>query len=490
MTPAVSVSRAPKILLTFDEASKASGAGLVKAGEGSPPAGFSGVCADSRKAGSGFLFAALKGEKTDGHDFIIQALEKGACGLLLQKDKRSECVKLASSFFSKQETRSGTSSCVMLFADDVLRALQASASFYLKKYKKLTRIGITGSSGKTTTKEIAAKIFSREKNVVYNEGNLNSDVGLSLSVFQVNESHEVGVFEMGMNRKGEMASLAAVLNPQAALITNVGTAHAGFAGGRDGVAREKKAAFSRFSGEETAFIPKNAPYSDFLAEGVNGRVVFYDVFSTFTDPKQVASGFFENAGVEEKGLNGSRISWNGVSADFALAGRHNVENALAAMTLAKERGVSDEAIARGLEEVKPLFGRGEIVRGRVTLVRDCYNANPDSMKAAIDFCDSAPAPRRLYVLGEMLELGDVSAEAHKDLAKRLCASKADAVFLFGEEMKQTEVLLREMKKDLFVFHTNDINDLSRAVSNAAENGCLVLLKGSRRCELERVEGAL
>jgi len=342
------------------------------------------------------------------------------------------------------------------------------------------KIAVTGSSGKTTTKEIAAAIIGQEKKVVMNSGNLNSETGLPLSVFKVCPEHEIGIFEAGMNRRGEIAELAEVLKPHIALITNIGTAHIGILGSKEAIAEEKKAIFSRFTGKEKALIPlyEEEEYRNFLSDGVAGECVFYGPQS-----------FTELGGLKDLGLGGTEITWSGEAVRFPLPGAFNLKNAFSALAIAREIPVSDEGIRKGLESIKPLFGRGEIISGKVTLIRDCYNSNPESLKAALDFCDGIDWPgRKVYIIGSMLELGSLSEEAHREIGKVLASGEQDMVFLFGMETKTTAIILSS--QHIPYYWTDNINDLKEAVESYVRTGDLVLLKGSRGCALEQLSPLL
>jgi UDP-N-acetylmuramoyl-tripeptide--D-alanyl-D-alanine ligase len=468
------------MLMSFHEAASfCYGSAITPCGEGGRE-DFDSVCIDSREVTPGALFVALPGEKTDGHNFVEKAFAAGAVGALVACEKVAALADVAEKYRA-----------TLIAVLYTLEGLQNMAAGYLYKFPRLLRVGITGSSGKTTTKELTAAMLGVEKSVVCNEGNLNSGSGLPLAVFAVRENHEVGVFEMGVNYRGEMEELASILRPQIALITNIGLAHAGPLGGQKGIAREKKRIFSWFTGSQTAFIPKESEFADYLARDVRGKVQFYD-FDTVP----------QWGGAENQGLDGWLVEWAGEKARFPLPGRHNLKNALAAAILAKAAGASDDAVRQGLASAKPLFGRDEIYTrelpagGTITVVRDCYNANPDSMESALDFVDSLEWPgRRVYVLGSMLELGAKSQEAHAALADRLTRSKADAVFLFGEEMGEIgsgeRTTMTPEPQTLnprpYSFHTNKMPELQSALAHYLRDGDLVLLKGSRGCELERVE---
>jgi UDP-N-acetylmuramoyl-tripeptide--D-alanyl-D-alanine ligase len=323
-----------------------------------------------------------------------------------------------------------------------------------------------------------------EKSVVMNRGNLNSETGLPLAVFEVRSHHEVGIFEMGMNRKGEIEELAGVLKPHIALITNIGSAHIGILGSKESIALEKKGIFSQFSGGEIALIPGDDPFKDFLARDLRGTVRFYG--------RDCCGSLGE---IQDLGLEGFRITWDGVPLRFGLAGTHNLQNALAAAAIAAAVPVGAASIRSGLESVKPLFGRSEILPGAVTIIQDCYNSSPETAARAIAFCDGLSwRGRRVYVIGSMLELGDNSRKAHAELGRVLAASRADRIYLFGDETEAAREAMEHTGTEGIapdrVVHTNDIEELSRLTAEFVRAGDLVLLKGSRRCALERLTGVL
>ena len=457
-----------EMLMEFAALSPSLGAQLLSFGD-KGVRGFSSVSIDSRSVQEGGLFTALSGSAHDGHSFVEAAFRKGAAAALVER-RKIETFDLARVAQSLGKT--------LIVVDDTLRALQDAAGVYLKQFSRLLKIAITGSSGKTTTKEIAAAIIGAEKNTVMNPGNYNSETGLPLSVFAVRSCHEVGIFEMGMNRAGEIAELARVLKPCVAAVTNIGSAHIGILGSKEAIAEEKKKIFSQFDGKGVALIPADSPFRDFLAEGLKGRTVFYG-----------EKFFAALGGVRSMGLAGTEITWEGQRVRFALPGRHNLANAFAAIAIAQEVPVSAQAIRQGLESVKPLFGRGEILHGRVTVIQDCYNSNPESVTKALEFCDSLDWPgRKIYVLGEMRELGEDSRAAHEDLGRLLSGSKAGLVFLFGDEIRPAAEILKTGV--LSYMHTCDMEELSRALNAYVRDGDLVLLKGSRGCALERLSAAL
>jgi UDP-N-acetylmuramoyl-tripeptide--D-alanyl-D-alanine ligase len=459
-----------EILMQFEAARQALGGRFLdfrrEAGEG----GFSSVHIDSREVLPGGLFVALAGSARDGNRFVGAALEAGAVGALVA-ERALEDPSLA---LAEQARNAGA---VLFALPDTLRGLQDLAAAYLARFPALLRVGITGSSGKTTTRQIAAALAGQEKPVATSPGNFNSETGLPLAIFTVRSHHKVGIFEMGMNRRGEIGELARVLKPAIALITNIGTAHIGILGSKAAILEEKKAIFSEFTGTELALIPADESCREELARGIAGRVFFYG-----------AASYPELGEVRDLGLEGTELIWEGNKVRFGLTGKHNLQNALAAIAIARAIPVGSAAIREGLASVKPLFGRGEILRGAVTVIRDCYNANPESAAAAIAFCDDLAWPgRKVYVLGSMLELGDSSGAAHRAMGSRLAASRADRIFLYGAE---TESALAELEGVSGVFHTNAMEALAGELKGYLRPGDLVLLKGSRGCALERLSDVL
>ena len=433
----------------------------------SPECGFSSVSIDSRTVKTDSLFFALQGASCDGHGFVADCFKNGAACAVVEESKL-EVFDL--------ENMARSAGKFLIVVKNTLKGLQDSARFYLEKFTKLIKVGITGSSGKSTTKEIAAAIIGAEKNTVMNKGNLNSETGLPLSVFEVRDFHEVGIFELGMNRKNEILEITNVLKPNIASVTNIGSAHIEFFGTREKILNEKKCIFNFLNNDDIALIPANDEYAAELARGVKGNVKFYN-----------DKYFKEFEGARSLGLEGTEITWAGEKIHFALPGKHNLDDALAAIAIAKEIPVSNKAIKQGLESVKPLFGRLEILKGRTTVICDCYNASPESMEKSIEFCDSVEwSSKKVYVIADMLELGEASRCAHEKIGVKLADSKADRIFLFGKEIEATVPLLA--KKSFF--YSDNIDELSAAIDSFLLGGELVLLKGSRGLALERLSEML
>jgi UDP-N-acetylmuramoyl-tripeptide--D-alanyl-D-alanine ligase len=436
-----------------------------------PPgrAGVTSVAVDSRIAAEGCLFVALPGERTDGHEFLGQAAAAGAAALLVSDAQAARRTEELARIAAERGVG-------VVAVPDTLAGLQDLARFHMRRLPAVTRIGVTGSSGKTTTKEILGTILSRAAPTATNTGNLNSEIGLPLACFQVEASHRNVVLEMGINHPGEMDVLADIVRPDLALITNIGMAHIGLLGSREGIAKEKKKIFAHFDGRQTAFLPENDPYRSLLAQGLRGRVLFFGPKST--------PGY---GGSESMGLGGTLIHWEGSRIRFPLFGPHNLANALGALSVARELGVPNAEIRGGLEAVAPLFGRSQIIAGPVTVIVDCYNANPDSMASALDFVEALSwEGRKIAVLGSMRELGEETGPAHRALGERLRETGLDAVLLFGTEMEHAWQALESSPARARCWWFSDRDALGDRLQGLQKNNDLLLLKGSRSLELEKL----
>ena len=459
-------TRESRAIESFDELVRDSGAsGIARPRQDT---GIASVAVDSRQASRGSLFVALPGERTDGHEYLGQAAASGAAALLVSEAhalrRRAELNALAALY-----------GLGIVSAPDTLAALQGLARARMRRLTGVTRVGVTGSNGKTTTKEIIGGLISRAAPTAMNEGNLNSEIGLPLACFGVEPRHRYAVFEMGMNHAGEMDVLADIVRPDLALVMNIGTAHIGILGSQDAIAAEKKKIFARFDGRQTGFLPEGERYRAFLSEGVRGTMILFGPGST--------PGY---RGSESMGLGGTLIHWEGFRIRFPLFGPHNLANALGAISVARELGVPNAEIRDGLEAVTPLFGRSQVIRGEVTVIADCYNANPDSMDLALEFLESLPwEGRRIAVLGGMRELGDETGPAHSALGMRLRGTGLDAVFLFGAEMEHAWISAGGAAGGRISW-TTSMDTLAEQLRGRARPGDLVMLKGSRGLELERL----
>lgn len=430
---------------------------------------FTRVETDSRNAGPGALFVALKGERADGHDFAAKAAASGAAAILLSQAFWQEKGKSDPAF----------AHIPVITVPDTLTALQTAALAYRKLFPKLLRVGVTGSSGKTTVKELIAAVIGQAMPAIRNPGNLNSDIGLAASIFLIRREHRAAVFEMGINKPGEMDLLAGLYEPDLAVINNIGSAHIGLLGGsRAAIAEQKKRIAGRFSGGQTLLLPEDDDFAEFLQRDVAGKTALFG-------PRSVAG--FE--GAKSLGILGWELSYAGEVFTLSLPGAHNLKNALAAMKVAELLGLPPSAVRDGLASVKALSGRSQVIHGTHTVVNDCYNANEQSVLAALDFCDQAECPgRRIYVLGSMKELGAEGPGAHARVGAAAARSRAWRLLFFGEEARAAHeaALAGGARSDWY----DNYAELERRLLSLVAPGDLVLLKASRSMELERLLPAL
>lgn len=436
---------------------------------------FSSVQTDSRLVEKGTFFVPLIGEFQDGHKYIPQAVEKGASAVFVCRANYEK----DSSFFVDVHQKYPEVNFIAV--ENTMTALQKIAGRYVEKFPDLIKVAVTGSSGKTTTKEILVSVLSQKYNVVSNRGNLNSETGLPLSVFSIRPEHELGLFEMGMNRVDEIKEISAVLKADYAVVTNIGTAHIGILGSRENIAKEKSNVFNHFDVNGVGVIPGSDDFADYLGKKVKGKVVLY---GDDTDSVKY---------IEDLGLEGTKFSVGGIETVLSLPGKYNYKNALGAVALAQELGLSSEQIAAGISSLKPMFGRSQVLKGRYTIVQDCYNANPDSMEKSIEFISSVAVSggkKKIFVLGDMLELGEESKSEHEKTGAMVSSSDADEIIFVGSEMKYAfEKAKDSAGKKIILFESKDdetMKKIAAEIKSFAPEGSTVLIKGSRGIGLERV----
>ncbi|MDY3938749.1 MAG: UDP-N-acetylmuramoyl-tripeptide--D-alanyl-D-alanine ligase [Spirochaetia bacterium] len=442
---------------------------LVSSIAGSQEIFFRGAAVDSRLCEAGQLFVALPGERTDGHLFVPELIEKGVSAFLVSSAYANENRERINRWV--EEDRAS-----FLIADDTLTVLQKAAAWYLEQLPQVQRVGITGSSGKTTTKELIASVLRRKYRISYTQGNLNSEIGLPLVAFSVDPDDEIAVFEMGINHPGEMGILAEIVKPQTAVITNIFPAHAGMFAEIDSIAREKMKIFSRAGGHLTAFINCNDCHGRMYRDSYPGNYIPFGM------------GVTEGVSViENRGFGGWLLRIGESDAVTPLFGRYNLENICAATAVGRAFGLTDEEIADGVEAVESAgFARGCIRPGRITVVEDCYNANPGSVAAAIElFRETEVEGRKIFVAGAMKELGVHSQRLHAELGRTLAAAAFDRVLFYGDEAAAAFDSYCESGGSNGFFSV-DIEELKKDLKQNAVSGDWVFLKGSRSLQLERL----
>jgi UDP-N-acetylmuramoyl-tripeptide--D-alanyl-D-alanine ligase len=372
---------------------------------------FAGISTDSRDIKPNDLFVPLRGPNFDGHNFLFPALEAGARGSLLDRD-------------ANRDNPLYPTSIVLIQVQDTLHALSDLASAY-RTIHPIPLIAVTGSSGKTTVKEMIAAVLTRSHRPLISAGNLNNTIGLPMTVLGIGSEHTVAVVEAGINMIGEMALLAKAASPDVAVITTVGPAHLEGLGSTETVAAEKFQLVQALSERGTAILPSDNPYIEPLVQQCRGRVVRFG-----TD-----RGDFRAVDLRHGASTQFRLisPFGERTVRLAVPGRHNVANALAAAAASTAVGVTlDDAVA-GLERFTAPSWRMELVAlpgGRI-LVRDCYNANPISMKAALEVLATRGSGRTLAALADMMELGPSAAALHHEVGREAARLRIDRVVFVG-----------------------------------------------------------
>ena len=441
-------------------------------GPDSAHTGFNRVHTDTRTLQPGDLFVALRGERFDATDFLAQAKTQGAVAVICQGEQAAE--KMA---------QAGLPGWVV---PDAKQALAQLATQWRAQFT-LPLIAVTGSNGKTTVTQMLASILRAWQGdaSLATQGNLNNDIGVPLTVLRLRQTHRVAVVELGMNHPGEIATLAAIAQPTVALVNNAQREHLEFMATVDAVAQENGAAIDALPAQGMAVFPADDTYSSLWANMAGTRPTLR--FSAAPQP---------NAQVWAKRANWLNAAWQ-VSAgtpagelSYALhiAGAHNVKNSLAAVTCALAAGVPLPAIATGLNTFEPVKGRSRALlithAGRsVTVVDDTYNANPDSVRAAIEVLASLPAPR-LLVLGDMGEVGNQGPEFHAEALQLAITNNIEKVLVIGSACAQAA-----MKFETINIYSC-MTDLQAAALAALPTTASVLVKGSRFMKMERVVEAL
>jgi len=379
----------------------------MHAGDPQPVTGYS---IDTRTLVPGDLFFAVRGERYDAHDFVAGALERGARAAVVARSKVTDLTDLAHTH-------------TLLVVDDPLIALQTLASAVRTHWNKRV-IGVTGSAGKTTTKEAVATVLGARFNVLKSHGNLNNEFGLPLQLLKLEPEHEVAVIEMGMSHIGEIAALARIARPDWGVVTNVGNAHAqNFPDGVAGIARAKYELVQSLPASGVAILNCDDPYVGQFGRDFHGRSIYFG-----SGP----CADLRASNIEELGAEGVRFEVTAgeqrATVTLALLGRHNIWNALAAIAAGLEAGIPLADCAAAVAGLRPPDKRGEVLHfSGATVINDCYNSNPEALKSMIATLAAMPAKRRILVAGEMLELGPESIALHRDCGKAAAEKSIDLV---------------------------------------------------------------
>ncbi|HVP55490.1 MAG TPA: UDP-N-acetylmuramoyl-tripeptide--D-alanyl-D-alanine ligase [Candidatus Eisenbacteria bacterium] len=421
-----------------------------------------GYSIDSRTLQPGELFFAVKGERLDGHDFVESALQKGAVAAVVRRDQLARY---------PVKTR-------LMAVDDALMALQTLAAAVRRLWAK-PLIGVTGSVGKTTTKEAIAHLLSTRFRVLKSEGNFNNHFGLPLMLLKLEPGHEAAVIEFGMSHLGEIATLAKIARPEIGVVTAVAPVHLEFFKSVAEIARAKYELVESLPAGGTAVLNADDEYVSQFGRDFHGKVITFglrptaDVHAENIQPRGPAGSIFELV----VGACREKVT-------LPLVGTHNVYNALAAVAVALERGLTPSEAVSALATLTPADKRGQVLQlGNITIINDCYNSNPKALDAMVDTLAAMPARRRIVVAGEMLELGPTGEELHRRCGQHIAQKKIDVlVGVRGLAQPMVEAAKAAEMRAEFVATPEEAGDW---LAREAREGDVILLKASRGVKLEK-----
>lgn len=449
---------------------------ILKATEGTlmqgDPAGFfSGISTDSRQIARGNLFIPLKGDRYDGHDFLAAAVKGGASGLLIQKD-------------SEKKRLYRNEGITTIFVEDTLQALGDIAHYWRKKFTASV-VAVTGSSGKTTTKEMTACIAGLVKNVIKAQGSFNNLIGVPLTLLNLREQHDAAILELGTNIRGEIERLTRIAEPDIGLITNIGPAHLEGLKSLDMIREEKCDLFRNMAASKVAIINMDDEAIKTAIHIWHGKRITFGL-----DPNADVSA--EN--IVKKGKEGVcftlRIAGKRQDVHLSVTGMHNVYNALAAAASSWALGIEHDAIRRGLTAFTPISGRMEIsqLKNGAFIINDTYNANPASVREALKALkDLRGDHTSTVILGDMLELGDRAEEMHEGIGSLLADTGVGTIFLRGRLSRATAAgVLKRNVPDNRIFFFETPEEIIPQLESTLEKGDWILVKGSRRMKMEEV----
>ncbi|MBD8069680.1 UDP-N-acetylmuramoyl-tripeptide--D-alanyl-D-alanine ligase [Bacillus sp. PS06] len=427
-----------------------------------------GVSIDTRTIKQGNLFVPIIGENFNGHKFVENAIKQGAVASFWQKDQPNPPAGIP-----------------LIIVEETLSALQKLAKNYLAQLS-VKVVGITGSNGKTTTKDMVTSVLSTTYKVQKTEGNLNNHIGLPLTILRLQNDTEIAVLEMGMSGKGEIELLSQIAHPDAAIITNIGESHLLDLGSRDGIADAKLEITTGLSPNGLLIYHGEEPLLETRVQSMSYKKVTFGQINTCD---------YYSSSVEQKN-EGTYFAVNGKkepSYYIPVLGKHNVNNALAAIAIADFFEVPSEKIIEGLKTLTLTGMRTELIQGEngVQIINDAYNASPTSMKAAVGLLEDMKGfKQKIVVLGDMLELGENEISFHYEVGKNLQPNNLDYVFTYGSLAQNIALGAREIFPEGKVFSYEDKTALIEQLKQVVGSGDVVLVKGSRGMKLEEVVEAL
>lgn len=426
------------------------------------------VSTDTRTSANGALFFALPGEQYDGHDFLEQAVAKGAAAIVISKGELLEKYK-----------KTGAN---VVLVEDTLVALQRLANWHRQKFT-IPVIGITGSNGKTTTKDMVAAVLEEKFSVLKTEENYNNELGLSLTLLKLLPEHKACVLEMGMRGLGEIDALCQIANPTAGIITNIGVTHYELLGSVENIAKAKGELLEHIPASGFALLNGEDAWSHRLSSLCRGKVLFYG----FNDQAQIRATNISTSSIKSSFT--LEAFDKQIRIEMPLPGEHNVLNALSAAGVGLQLGLSLTQVARGLAKVKLSAMRLARLAGikNTTIINDAYNANPTSTKASLQVLADTKGGRKIAVLGDMRELGAIEEKSHFQIGEAVVSLGIDYLITVGKLAKHMALgaLAAGMPKEcVMAFDEND--GAKRFLHKLLVTGDVVLVKGSRAVKMEEI----
>lgn len=453
--------------MTLEQAAAACG-GTLMAVTGNESGIVTGVEIDSRNVKPGDLFVAIPGERVDGHTFIPEVMKHGAYAL------------------SEQEIPDARGAYIRV--ENTVAAMKKLAKYY-RSSLNIKVVGITGSVGKTSTKEMMASVLGMKYNVHKTAGNLNNGIGLPLTIFRIEPEHEIAVLEMGISEFGEMHELADMAQPDYMVITNIGLCHLENLITRDGILKAKTESFAHLN-RGGKVVLNGADDKLSTIETVSGAApLFYGVKGETLVTPVVYAGHVEDCGLE--GMK-TRIylSDGEIDARIPIPGEHNVYNALAAACVAEQMGLSREEIRQGIDRASTISGRTNLIHaGGVTVIDDCYNANPVSMRAAVDVLCKAKG-RKVAVLGDMGELGAKERQLHREVGRYVGSQPVDVLYCAGGLSEEMAHGAAEENPSLVIHHYVKREAMTEALLADIRPEDTILIKASHFMEFPQVVSAV
>ncbi|MBI4786605.1 MAG: UDP-N-acetylmuramoyl-tripeptide--D-alanyl-D-alanine ligase [Chloroflexi bacterium] len=448
------------------------------------------VCVDSRQVNAGALFVALKGEAHDGHEFIHDALARGAAAVIAEERAESSglgpSVRVVKTSTGVAGLQPGPESLVptIFLAPSSLKALQKLAAFWRRRFSNCKAIGITGSIGKSSTKELIASVLQRRYRVLKSKGNLNNEIGLPLTLLQMDETHERAVVEMGMYALGEICELCQIAQPTIGVVTNVGPSHLERLGTMERIAEAKSELVEALPADGVAILNRDDPRVRAMRTKTSARVFYYGL-----DPH---SDLWADE-IESYGLEGIafdlRYGREKIHTRMPLLGRHSVHTALAAASVGVVEGLSWDEILSGLkDEAAQLRLIAVPAENGTTILDDTYNANPESSLAALNLLAELNG-RKVAVLGDMLELGPIEEEGHRVIGGR-AAEVVEVLVAVGAKGKWIGQAARDAGLSPNTFFAENNARAIEILRGVLQPGDMVLVKGSRGAKMEEIVAAL